>query len=104
MYGVAGHGKSEVDHLGGFAKVAVQKQVVAVALFMSAGKMVEFLTEKFQNKINPKYCIKEIPSYLLDEKRAMAHLIAHPTIDGSLNFQVMVFSPDLTEFKAAERC
>ena len=57
---------------------------------------------KFQNKINPNYCIKEIP-YLLDEKRAMARLIAHRTIDGSSNFQVIVFRPDLIEFNAAER-
>ena len=95
MYGVAGHGKSEVDHLGGLAKVAVQKQVAAVTLFMSAGEMVEFLIEKFQNKVTPNYYIKEIPSYLPDEKSAMARLIAHLTIDGSLNFQVMVFRPDL---------
>ena len=33
----------------------------------------------------------------------MAHLIAHPTIDGSSNFQVMIFHPDLIEFKAAGR-
>ena len=103
VYGIAGHGKSEVNHMGGLAKVAVRKQEAAGALFMSAGEMVEFLTEKFQNKINPNYSIKEIPSYLLDEKRAMASLIAHPTIDGSSNFQVMVFPPDLIEFKAAER-
>ena len=103
MYGVAGYGKSEVDHAGGLAKVAVRKQVTAGALFMSAGEMVEFLTEKFQDKINPNYYIKEVPSYLLNEKRGMAHLIAHPTIDGSSNFQVMVFRPDLIEFKAAER-
>ena len=103
VYGLLGHGNSEVDHVGGLAKVAVRKQVAAGALFMSAGDMVEFLTENFQNKINPNYCIKEIPSYLLDEKRAMARLIAHPTIDGSSDFQAMVFRPDLIDFKAPER-
>ena len=46
MYDVADHEKSEIDHMGGLAKVGVRKQVAAGGLFMSAIEMVEFLTEK----------------------------------------------------------
>ena len=74
--------------MGGLAKVGVRKQVAAGGLFMSAIEMVEFLTEKSQNKIKPNYCLKEIPSYLLDEKKAMARLIAYPTIDQMMGLRI----------------
>ena len=46
---------------------------------------------------------KEISSSLLEECRASESLMNHPSIDGSSAFHVMVFTPNSTKFKAADR-
>ena len=63
--------------------------------------MVEYLQQVCIDKHNPPYYIKEIESTSLEIGRADAHLKKFPTIDGSTLFQVMLFKPHLTYFKAA---
>ena len=51
VYSVAGHGKGEVYHVGGLAKVAIRRQIGAGSFFVNSEDMVEFLNEKFGKKI-----------------------------------------------------
>ena len=43
VFGIADHGKGEVDHVSGVAKVAVQQQIARGELFTSAWQVHEFL-------------------------------------------------------------
>ena len=43
VFGIADHGKGEVDHVTGVAKVAVQQQIARGELFASAWEVHEFL-------------------------------------------------------------
>ena len=103
VYGVAGHGKGEVDHVGGLAKVIIRQRVAAGDVFLSSSTMVDYLNDKFKDSTNPEYVVKEIDCSLLEENRAAASLLAHPTIDGSSTFQVIVFKPNSDHLKAANR-
>ena len=65
--------------------------------------MVDYLNDKFKDNTNPEYVVKEIDCSLLEENRAAASLLAHPTTDGSSTFQVIVFKPNSNHLKAANR-
>ena len=103
VYGVTGHGKREVDHVGGLAKVIIRQWVAACEVFLSSSKMVDYLAVKFKDSTNPKYIVKEIDSSLLVENRAAANLLVHPAIHGSSTFQVTVFTPNSNHMKAVKR-
>ena len=60
IYNIAGHGKSEVDHVGGLAKVAIWREIGAGAFFADAEDMVVFLQSKFNEKRDPAYWVKEM--------------------------------------------
>ena len=46
MYGVAGHGNGEADHVCGSTKVTIKKEIGA-ASFANSENMVEFLNKRF---------------------------------------------------------
>ena len=101
VFGIAGHGKEEVDHVGGIVKVAVRREVWAGSFFTGATDMVDFLANKFQDREAAKYLICEIDASYLVQERARAKLRVFPTVEGSSTFQVMVFTPGKSSFKAA---
>ena len=103
MYGIAGHGKGEVDHVGGIAKVAVRREIAGGAVFQKSGEITCFLEEKFGKKECPNYHIREIAEDSLDEARDEANRNIYKTVDGSSEFHVCIFSPNKTEFKASPR-
>ena len=47
IFSIAGHGKGEVDHVGGLAKVTIRPEVAAEKTFSNANEMVHFLSEKY---------------------------------------------------------
>ena len=47
IYGIAGHGKNEIDTVGGVAKIALRKSVAKGDFFPLASACVKFLVEKF---------------------------------------------------------
>ena len=65
VYGVAGHGKGEEDHVDGLAKVIIHQQVAAGDVFLSSSMKVDYLDAKFKDITNPEYIVKEIDSSLL---------------------------------------
>ena len=61
--------------------------------------MVDFLANKFQESSQISH--REIDASYLDQERARAKLRVFLTVEGSSTFQVMVFTPGKSSFKAA---
>ena len=93
VFGVANHGKGEVDHVGGLAKVSVRLSVASGETFYCSADMVEYLSENFKDKRHPPHFYKELLQDELDVARAEASLTRFQTIAGCDNFQVMIFNP-----------
>ena len=93
IFSVAGHGKGEVDHVGGVAKVKVRREVAAGKKLQFADEMVQFLSEKFGEKTDPGYKFKDITPEQLEEARKEQRLKIYSTIAGSSKFQATVFRP-----------
>ena len=89
VYGIAGHGNGEVDHVG------VRREIAAGCYMADAGEMVEFLSDKFSLHDN------EIDEKALEMKRAAKRMMTFPTINGSSKFQIMCFKPNALTFRAA---
>jgi len=103
IYGIAEHGKGEVDHVGGVAKTAIRREVATGTFFESTEEMVEFLEKRFSDSITPRYIPKLICAKKTNQLRDEAKLIQCKSIDGSSSFQVMIFKPNSTIIKAANR-
>ena len=100
IFGIAGHGKGEVDHVGGTAKVAVRRETAAGQSYLDAAEIVEFLSHKFETSNQP-YVFREIKAKELEIERAEASLRNHITVNGSSKFHALVFSPSSDSFKAS---
>ena len=71
--------------------------MAAGEVFPLSSTMVDYLDDKFKESI-----VKEFDSSFLEENRAAANLLVHPTIDGSSTFQVIGFKPYIDYLKAAK--
>ena len=65
---------------------------------------MDFLTEKLQSSEHLQYIIKEISEKDLEIECSAARLKVFPTVDGSSQFQVMVFKPDMSILAAPRLC
>ena len=101
LFSVAGHGQGEVDHIGGLAKVAIRRHIGAGGIVLDAKDCLNFLRQKFEDKMNPKFYLKEISTSDLNQARAESCATMYPTIEESTRFQVIIFKPNSTFFKAA---
>ena len=70
MCSIAGHGKGEVDHVVGLAKVAIGQAVASGHLFLNSFEMVDYLQDKLKTKENSTCVFRVILSKLLDEERS----------------------------------
>lgn len=68
-YGITGHGKEKVDHLGSLSKVSFQPEVDAGKNLTHSEEMLSFLKTKFNEKPNLLYIFKDISSEELHEER-----------------------------------
>ena len=103
FYGVEGHGKGEVDHVGGIAKVNARDEMTRGTIFENAAQIVSHLVKHFGNHESPQYDIKEITEMELAEERAARRRKVYKTIDGSSTWQVLVFRPGQSYFLASTR-
>ena len=103
MYGIAGHGKGEVDHVGGVAKVAVRREMASGAVFRESSEIVDFLLQKFSSKESPRYIIKEISEKALSEARKKEERKTFETAGVSSKFMSIIFTPNSSKFKASPR-
>ena len=102
IYGIPGHGKGEVDHVGGIAKVQVRRAVAAGHSLKVTEDMVDFLEEKFKENSNPTYIVKNIKPERLGAAREIDKRRTYKPITGSSKFRVCVFRPNQT-MKASTR-
>ena len=102
-YGIPGHGKGEVDHVGGTAKVTIRRMAAAGRTFLDASDIVEALIEKYANSSTTKYIIKEISSKDLEFARKEARSLKISTVDGNSSLRVIVFQAGRTTFQGAKR-
>lgn len=101
IFGVPGHGKGEVDHVGGIVKVAIRRSVAAGESYVCSAEMVEFLVEKFKSS-KKNYVIKELSCHELDVTRSQFRSKKFSIIDGSSRFQCLIFTPDEDSFLASK--
>ena len=76
MFGIAGHGKGEVDHVGGLVKVTIRREIAADSRFESSNDMVTFLTHKFEANFNPFYYVFEIEIEILGKLTARIEILS----------------------------
>ena len=105
IYGIAGHGKGEVDHVGGVAKVAVRTAIASGSMFHDSSDITSFLQDKFEEKESPRYHVQELPVDVLYEERMKDHRSKDfsRSVSGSSEFHIAIFTPNAEEFKAAPR-
>lgn len=103
VFGIAGHGKGEVDHVGGVVKVAARQEINRGRLFTNAQEVNEFLCSKFEDKTTPTYKLCEITVAELAKERLIHKRKVYKTIAGSSSFHVMIFEPNSTSFLASPR-
>ena len=103
IYSIPGHGKGEVDHVGGIVKVAVRREIAAGRVILDTDDIIEFLREKFGDSPSVPYVIEEVEPKMLEMERAMTRRKNFSKVDGISKFQVMVFVPFLDHFKASDR-
>ena len=60
VYGIAGHRKGEVKHVGGLNKATVQREMGAWRKLKKSESIVNFLKEKFGGKSDPSHIFKNI--------------------------------------------
>ena len=101
LWSIAGHGKGEVDHVGGVAKIAIKRAISNDFFFENSSDMTQYLSEEFSN--NLLYRFQEVDVKALKEERAEDSLKVYSTVDGSSTFQVAVFTPNNETFKVAPR-
>ena len=92
VFGIAGHGKGEVDHVGGIAKVVIRRQIAAGSFFPDSSDMVEFLNEKFKDHDSPRYKFKEIYTKQLEIARNLVKNTHFQGIHGSSHFQLKIYN------------
>ena len=103
VFGIAGDGKGEIDHIGVLAKIAIRQVVTLGKYFNSSKEILEFLSKKFNGSKSLSYMWKEIEVSQLHEARAARKLKVFETIYGSSKFHCMVFKPNGNSFKASPR-
>ena len=69
---MAGHGKGEVDHVGGTAKVAVRWEIAAGKVLHDCDDILDFLKDKFEPS-KQTYVFNETTEPKLDIERAQAN-------------------------------
>ena len=102
-YGIAEPCKGEVDHVGGIAKTTLRRAVAQTHFFVNAGEMVDFLQNKFIDKVSPIYIVSEIEEEELAAARKESTRHTSGTIDGTSTFQVVIFTSHSSTIKASPR-
>ena len=102
LWSIAGHGKGEVDHVGGVAKIIIKRAISNDFFYENSSDMVQYLPDKFSNNLLYRF-LQEVDVKAFEKERAEDSLKVYDTVDGSSTFQVAVFTPNSETFKAASR-
>ena len=69
VYGIAQHGKGEIDYVGGIAKNTLQKAIAERRLLKNVEQMAGYLETKFASHTHPQYHVAVINQEELQEAR-----------------------------------
>ena len=87
VFGVAGHGNGEVDHVGGRAKLTIKREIAAERLKLdTVTDLVHCLTLKFKDCESPLYYCKEIYIHKLELRGKISRCMIFETVSGSSEF------------------
>ena len=100
VFGVAGHGKGEVHHVGGTAKVAISWEIASGKLLLDCDYILDFLKDKFEPS-KQTYVFNETTEQKHDIERAQVNQYKYYTIPGLSKFHVMIDTPKSLSFKAS---
>ena len=103
VYGVPSHGKGEVDHVGGTAKVTAKRLAACGKVFLNAQDIADCLNEKYSEYTSPSYDIDVITEEELEVERRDANSTEVATVDGSSALRTLVFKPDSTTFRGSKQ-
>jgi hypothetical protein len=101
VFGIAGHGKGEIDSCGGHMKNPVREAIANKIHITTSTEAVDFLNEHYEHKISPCYDARLLSSEDLQEERERRLYKKYYTVKGSDSFHVLVFTPNSTTFLAS---
>ena len=101
IYGIPGHGRNEIDTVGGTQKIALRRAVAEGKFFSSASSCIDYLNEKFGSSEAPAYNIREVFVEQLERERRSASKMRFKTLSGSSKIRVMIVIPDSDDIKTA---
>ena len=67
VYGIKGHGKNEVDAVGGVVKNAIRRAVKSGDIFTTASDCTEFSERKFAHETAPEYVTEDMAEEALKD-------------------------------------
>ena len=85
------HSNGEADHVAGLPNRTIRSAIATGDCFQNATCMIDFLEQKYSDKTNPTYVLKEIDNKELLLLRNEAKLKVFKIGEGSNTFQLMVF-------------
>ena len=103
VYGIGGHGKSEVDCVGSVLKIASRRGIGKGEFLHNSTDCVNYLNTKYGESDKPHYLITELSEDLLKSQRAACSRKEFKTVDGTSSFQIMQFKPNSKRFLAAKK-
>ena len=69
VYGIAGHGKGEIDSVGGHFKNAIRKKIMSGGYILNSDDCLAALVDKFGKYKEPSHLFEKIEAELLIERR-----------------------------------
>ena len=103
VYGIAQHGKGEVDHVGGIAKNVLRKAIAEGHFFQNIGQMADYLHNKFSCHTHPEYHVELIDEEDIKAARSSSSKHTYGRLDGASAYQIVVFTPNSETIKSAPR-
>ena len=102
VFGIAGHGKGEIDSCGGHMKNPVRKGIANKVHITTAEEAADYLNIHYENHTNPSYLAVVVNPDELQAEREERLYIDYKTVSGSNSFHVLVFKPHSTTFMASK--
>ena len=97
-YGVAGHGKGEIDSCGGHLKNPVRQAIANKVHIISDKEAVDHLMCHYADKTYQAYDVSRINPDDLQAEHKKRLYMEYKTVQGTDSFHVLIFSLDLKHF------
>ena len=102
-YGVAGHGKGEIDSSRGHLKNLVWQAIANKVHITSDKEAIDHLMCHYADKIYPAYNVSRINPDDLQAERKKPLYMEYKTVQGTDSFHVLIFQPGSETFLASNK-